>query len=115
MNNAKKILMILMLITSTLLVGCVESGVVVVQDRIESSFDISKGVVYNVDLWVKNEAGSSRSAEITVKLIAENTGEVRDTLTKTVNLNSGETKQLTFTLDGEKGIEYKYSYSVDEL
>jgi hypothetical protein len=117
MDNVNKILLILVLIASTLFVGCVESGgeVVVVQDRSEWSFDLLKGVVYDVDLWVKNEADVSKSARVTVELLVQNTGEVRDSQTQTVNLESGETKQLTFTLDGEDGIEYEYSYYVNEL
>lgn len=117
MNKYKKILLILVLIVSTLFVGCVEPDgeVVVVQDRSEWSLDLLKGVVYDIDLWVKNEAEVLKSARVTVELLVQNTGEIRDSQTQTVNLEPGETKQLTFTLDGEDGIEYEYSYYVDEL
>jgi uncharacterized cupredoxin-like copper-binding protein len=117
MKNENKILLILALIASSLFIGCVDSvgEVVVVQDRSEMSLDLLKGVVYDVDLWVKNEADVSKSARVTVELLAQNTGEERDSQTKTINLKPGETKQLTFTLDGENGIEYEYSYFVDEL
>lgn len=117
MKNKNKILLILVLIVSSLFVGCVESGggIVVVQDRSEWSFDLLKGVVYDVDIWVKNEGDISKSARVTVELLVQNTGEMRDSQTQTVNLQSDETKQLTFTLDGEDGIEYEYSYYVDKL
>ena len=117
MKKLKNILVLFVLMASALFVGCTESvgGVVVVQDRAESSLDLLKGVVYDIDLWVKNEADVSKSARVTVELLAKNTGEIRDSQTQTVNLNPGETKQLTFTLDGENGIDYEYSYYVDEL
>ena len=116
MKKLKNILVLLVLIVPTLFVGCTESvGVVVVQDRAKSSLDLLKGVVYDIDLWMENEADVSKSARVTVELLAKNTGEIRDSQTLTVNLNPSEIKQLTFTLDGENGIDYEYSYYVDEL
>ena len=117
MKNKTKIILILALIASSLFTGCVESGgeIIVVQDRSQSSFDLSKGIVYDIDLWIKNEGDVSKSARVTVELLAQNTNEVRDSKTQTVNLKPGETNQITFILDGENGIEYEYSYYVNEL
>ncbi|WP_406661958.1 hypothetical protein V7O66_05440 [Methanolobus sp. ZRKC3] len=97
-------------------IGCTEtdSDIVVVQTDIESSLDISKGVVYNIDIWVKNEGDDSQSARVTVDLIS-NTGNIRDSANKTVNLQPEERKQLTFILDGESGVEYDYEYRVEKL
>ena len=117
MKSETKIFLILVLIASSLFAGCVESKgeIIVVQDRSQSSFDLLKGIVYDIDLWMENEADVSKSARVTVELLAQNTNEVRDSQTQTVNLKPGETKQLTFTLDGENGIEYEYSYYVNKL
>ena len=97
--------------------GCVgaTAGIVVVQDKCESSFSLDKGIVYNVDTWVKNEGSVSKSAEVTVELIAVSTGKVRDESTQIVNLKPGESKQLRFVLDGENGVDYQYSYHVKNL
>ena len=108
---------LLILMVATLFVGCTEYGgdVIIVQTRGESSFDLDKGVVYDIDVWVKNEADVSNSAKVTVELVAENTDEVRDSQTKTLNLEPSETKQLNFTLDGESGIDYLYKSYVNEI
>ena len=112
----KNICLICVLLTCFMSIGCTESGgdVVVVQTNGESSFDLSKGVVYDIDIWVKNEGSISQSARVTVELISD-TGETRDSSSKTVNLQPEESKQLTFTLDGENGVDYEYTYYVEVL
>jgi len=117
MKNFEKMFVLFILMAATLFVGCTESGgdVTIVQTRGESSFDLDKGVVYDIDVWVKNEASISNSARVTVELVAENTDEVRDSQTKTVNLEPSETKQLSFTLDGESGVDYLYKSYVNEM
>jgi hypothetical protein len=97
--------------------GCLgaTAGIVVVQDKCESSFSLDKGIVYDVDIWVKNEGSVSKSAEVTAELIASSTGKVRDRSTQIVNLKPDESKQLKFVLDGENGIDYQYSYHVKNL
>ncbi len=94
--------------------GCTETDVVVVQTNSESSFDLSKGIVYNIDIWVKNEGSVSHNAKVTVDLIS-NTGETRDTNSQVVSLQPGETKKIRLDLDGENGVEYSYEYHVEQL
>ncbi len=94
--------------------GCIETDVVVVQTTSESSFDLTKGLVYNVDIWVKNEGSVSHSARVTADLIS-NIGETRDTSTQVVNLQPGEVKKVRLVLDGENGLEYTYEYYVEQL
>jgi hypothetical protein len=117
MKNSKKLFILLILMAATLIVGCTEYGgdVIITQTRGESSFDLSKGVVYDIDVWVKNEAEVSNSATVTAELIVENTDQVRDSQTKTVNLGPSETKQVSFTLDGEDGVNYRYESYVNEI
>ena len=118
MNTRKKILLVLVLLSSSLFAGCVDQSfgtVTVVQEKSEKSFDLLKGIVYDIDIWVKNEATVSKSARVTIELIAESTGKVRDSKTQTVDLKSDETKHLKFTLDGEQGIDYLYKYYVNEI
>ncbi|WP_048178316.1 hypothetical protein [Methanosarcina sp. MTP4] len=110
------ILVLVLVLLACSFVGCIdEAGIVVVQDRCESSFDLSKGIVYHVDLWVQNEGSVSKSSKVTAELLVENTGEVRDSETQIVNLEPGETKQITLVLDGERNIDYEYTYYVDGL
>lgn len=47
--------------------GCLDATeVVVVQERCESSFSLDKGIVYDIDLWLKNEGSNAENAEVTV-------------------------------------------------
>lgn len=96
--------------------GCLDATeIVVVQERCESSFSLDKGVVYDIDIWLKNEGSNAENAEVTVELIASSTGKVRDSITQIVNLKPDESRKLSFVLDGEDGVDYQYSYYVKNI
>jgi hypothetical protein len=110
------IFLLLILVLTCSIAGCVSyNEIVVVQDRCQSSINLEKGLVYNVDLWIKNEGSSSQNVQVTVDLISSSTGQIRDESTQIVNLQSTETKQLRFTLDGEEGVQYQYKYYTKSL
>lgn len=109
------IFLLLILVLTCSFAGCVSSNIVIVQDRCQSSFNLERGLVYNVDLWIKNEGSSSQNVQVTVDLIASSTGQIRNESTQIVNLQSTETKQLRFTLDGEEGVQYQYKYYTKSL
>ncbi len=79
----------------------------IIQTRRTKSFSREKGIVYDISVMVINE-GQSGEITVDVNLIAKKTGETRDSETETTYLGKGEQKTLSFTLDGEMGIEYEY-------
>ncbi|ADE35986.1 hypothetical protein Mmah_0456 [Methanohalophilus mahii DSM 5219] len=111
-----KICSVLIIFIALLAIGCTgfDNEVVIVQTKGTSSFDFSKGVVYDIDVWVKNEGSSSHNARVTANLIS-NTDEIRDSLSKTITLQPGEKRNIEFTLDGESGVDYNYRCNVEQL
>jgi uncharacterized cupredoxin-like copper-binding protein len=68
-------------------------------------------MVYDIDVIVENIGNGEGSADVTVNLISDTTGVIRDAQTKTVTLKPGQSRQLTFVLDGD--IEDDYNYTVE--
>ncbi len=114
MKILKTICLICILLACFMGIGCTEEGgdVVAVQASGESSFDHSKGAVYNIDIWVKNEDTVSQTARVNVQLISNAS---RHSNSKTVDLQPDETKQVTFTFDRENGVDYDYTYYAEQL
>lgn len=114
MDNNTKSGLIITVIMAVLLSGCLASAEFVVTDSSgEASFDLSKGVVYDIDVIVQNVGDAEGVADVTVNLISESSGAIRDTQTQTISLKSGQSRELKYTLDGESGEEYRYEVEIN--
>jgi hypothetical protein len=103
------------LLATTVLSGCLESAEIVVAGQSsETSFDLSHGIVYNVDVIVENVGDGEGSADVKVDLIADGTEVIRDSQTQTVMLEPGQKRQLRFILDGEMDEDYSYTIEIDQ-
>ena len=81
---------------------------VIVRDDAQSSFSLSKGIIYNVDAWVRNDGGDG-DVIVTASLLDAGKGFTRDEASTRIYLTSGQTKKVSLTLDGEFGRDYQYS------
>jgi len=86
---------------------------VVTQSTMTKGLSLSKGVTYNVIAWVKNN-GADGKIKVTAELIS-NTGQVRDTASKTIYLKKGQSTKVTLTLDGELGVTYTYKIHAEPV
>lgn len=95
-----------------LIVGCLGGGPnpIVVQHDSKESISILKGNVYDVTALIRNE-GESGNVTVTAELIATDTGVVRDQASDTFYMESGASKNIKLTLDGESGYDYSYTIS----
>ncbi len=85
----------------------------IVQTKGTSDISLSKGVVYRITAWVKNN-GASGNVRVTAELIS-NTGAVRDTDSKVIYIEKGQTVKVEFVLDGEAGIRYTYKVRAEAI
>jgi len=85
---------------------------VIIQTQGNSDFSFSLGVIYKVTAMVRND-GDSGTITLKAEIIADETGQVRDSTTETIHLNSGEQLNVQFDiLDGESGESYTYSVEI---
>jgi|BioPla2DNA2_1021312.scaffolds.fasta_scaffold116216_1 hypothetical protein len=79
----------------------------VVHQSATESFSLSKGVVYKVNAQIRND-GSDGDVTVIAQLFDAEKGFTRDQASQRVFISSGETRQVSFTLDGEFGRDYQY-------
>lgn len=113
MISKTKSFILIGILMAVFLSGCMASAdIVVVDSSGEASFDLSRGVVYDIDTTVQNIGDGEGTADVTVNLISQNTGAIRDVQTQTVSLKPGQSRLLKFTLDGESGDDYSYEIEI---
>lgn len=113
MRCKTKNMLVVTIIIAVFLSGCMATSDIVIADHNgELSFDLLDGVVYDIDVIVQNVGDGEGMADVTVNLISENSGAIRDVQTQTVNLKPGQSRQLKYTLDGEVGDEYSYEIEI---
>ena len=110
----KRILMPGLVLVLVLAAGC--TGLVgpdpkIVEDSATKDISLSKGLVYNVNAAIQND-GRDGDVTVTVKLIDEEKGFIRDEVSTQVFIPSGATKRVSLTLDGDLGRTYRYSIEV---
>ncbi|WP_292728399.1 hypothetical protein [Methanoculleus sp.] len=93
-------------------IGLVGPDPKVVQDSATRDISLSKGLVYNVNAEIQND-GSDGDVTVTARLIDEEKGFTRDQVSVQVFIPSGETKQVSLTLDGDVGRTYRHSVKVE--
>ena len=114
MINKTKTFLLVAIIMAVFLSGCMATAdIVVVDDSGEASLDLSRGIVYDIDVMVQNIGDGEGGADVTVNLISQSTGAIRDVQTQTVNLRPGQSRQLKYTLDGEAGDDYEYTIEIN--
>jgi hypothetical protein len=84
----------------------------VVEDSMAPDLSLSKGLGYTVNAVIQND-GSDGDVTVTMKLIDEEKGFVRDEASTVISIPSGETKKVSLTLDGDLGRDYKYSVGLN--
>ncbi|MDV4342199.1 hypothetical protein HL657_03225 [Methanoculleus sp. YWC-01] len=80
----------------------------VVEDSMIPDISLSKGLGYTVNAVIQNDGGDG-DVTVTMKLIDDEKGFVRDEASTVVSIPSGETKKVSLTLDGDLGRDYSYS------
>jgi len=116
----RAVILLTVLLVATSLAGCStfnklmnRPDPVVTQSTMTKGLSLSKGVTYNVIAWVKNN-GADGKIKVTAELIS-NTGQVRDTASKTIYLKKGQSTKVTLTLDGELGVTYTYKIHAEPV
>ena len=84
----------------------------VVEDSATRDISLSRGLVYSVNAVIQNDGGDG-DVTVTMKLIDEEKGFVRDEASTVISIPSGETKKVSLTLDGDIGRKYKYSIELN--
>jgi hypothetical protein len=109
-----KLILSTALIVAVFLSGCIASADIIVADHNgEASFDLSRGIVYDIDVIVQNVGDGEGTADVTVNLISQSSGAIRDVKTQTVNLKPGQSRQLKYTLDGDSDDDYSYEVEIN--
>ncbi|MDK2889832.1 MAG: hypothetical protein PWR21_464 [Methanoculleus sp.] len=83
----------------------------VVEDSMIKDISLSKGLGYNVNAVIQNDGGDG-DVTVTMKLIDEEKGFVRDQVSTVISIPSGETEKVSLTLDGDVGRTYRHSVEV---
>jgi|UniRef100_A0AAT9JAV6 PBP1b-binding outer membrane lipoprotein LpoB len=86
---------------------------VILQSRATPDFSLSKGVVYTIEIWVKNN-GVDGNIKVSAQLISD-TGQTRDSASEVIYLKKGESTKVTLTLDGEYGVNYSYKVDAEPI
>jgi hypothetical protein len=110
----KRILILGLAAMLVLTAGCMGLGGPsprVVEDSMVTDISLSKGLGYNVKAVIQNDGGDG-DVTVTMKLIDEEKGFVRDEASTVVSIPSGETKKVSLTLDGDLGRTYRHSVEV---
>lgn len=79
----------------------------IVEDSMVTDLSLSKGLGYTVNAVIQND-GADGAITVTMKLIDEEKGFVRDEASTVISIPSGETKEVSLTLDGDIGRDYDY-------
>ncbi|KLK89106.1 hypothetical protein SZ63_01250 [Methanoculleus sediminis] len=111
---SKQILILGLAAVLVLTAGCMGLGgpsPKVVEDSLTKDVSLSKGLVYNVNAVIQND-GADGDVTVTMKLIDEEKGFVRDEVSTVISIPSGETKKVSLTLDGDVGRTYRHSVEV---
>ena len=111
---SKRILILGLVAVLVLATGCMGLGGPnprVVQDSATTDISLSKGLMYNVNAEVQNDGGDG-DVTVTAALIDEEKGFTRDQVSTKVFIPAGETKRVSFTLDGDIGRKYQYRIEV---
>lgn len=113
MITITKTFLLVIIIMAVFLSGCMATAEIVVVDHSgDASFELSRGIVYDIDVMVQNIGDGEGVADVTVNLISQSTGAIRDVQTQTVSLKPGQSRQLKYTLDGEVGDDYEYEVEI---
>ncbi|MDD3071434.1 MAG: hypothetical protein PHX88_09605 [Methanoculleus horonobensis] len=110
----KRILVLGLAAVLVLTAGCMGLGGPsprVVEDSMVTDISLSKGLGYSVSAVIQND-GADGDVTVTMKLIDEEKGFVRDEASTVISIPSGETKKVSLTLDGDIGRTYQYSVEV---
>ncbi|MCK8518854.1 DUF7490 domain-containing protein [Methanoculleus sp. 7T] len=99
--------LIAVLVLASGCMGLVGPNPKVVQDSATMDISLSKGLVYTIDAQIKND-GADGDVTVTAELIDAEKGFVRDKASRKVFIPSGETRKVSFTLDGEVSRDYQY-------
>ena len=111
---SKQILILGLAAVLVLTAGCMGLGgpsPKVEEDSLTKDVSLSKGLVYNVNAVIQND-GADGDVTVTMKLIDEEKGFVRDEVSTVISIPSGETKKVSLTLDGDVGRTYRHSVEV---
>ena len=111
----KRILILGLAAALVLTAGCMGLGgpnPKVVEDSMVTDISLSKGLGYTVNAVIQNDGGDG-DVTVTMKLIDDEKGFVRDEVSTVVSIPSGETKKVSLTLDGDIGRKYKYSIELN--
>lgn len=111
----KRILILGLAAVLVLTAGCMELGGPsprVVEDSMVTDISLSKGLGYSVSAVIQND-GAAGDVTVTMKLIDEEKGFVRDEASTVISIPSGETKKVSLTLDGDLGRDYDYKIELN--
>jgi hypothetical protein len=106
-----KIPLVVMAAVLVLAAGCAGLGGPeprVVEDSATQDLSLARGLVYNVKAVIQND-GADGDVTVTAKLIDKEKGFVRDEVSTTIFIPSGETREVSLTLDGDAGRDYQHS------
>jgi len=112
---SKQILILGLAAVLVLSAGCMGPGGPnprVVEDSATRDISLSRGLVYSVNAVIQNDGGDG-DVTVTMKLIDEEKGFVRDEVSAVVSIPSGETKRVSLTLDGDVGRDYDYKIELN--
>lgn len=111
----KRILILGLAAVLVLSAGCMGLGgpsPKVVEDSMVPDISLSKGLGYTVNAVIQNDGGDG-DVTVTMKLIDDEKGFVRDEASTAVSIPSGETKKVSLTLDGDLGRDYDYKIELN--